>query len=101
MNDRSFAALPRRPSLAILSAAGLVTLTANVTAAKNKRNRKNSKNDDKAKKKCKTQIGQCTDLIALRCSAEPEVCTAALECCDFAGRCDFAGFLNCLLVVGA
>jgi hypothetical protein len=95
MNDRTFDAMTRRASLAGLTAAGLASLIAS-SAAKGKNKRKG--NDDKAKKKCKQQLGQCTDLVALRCSTDPNTCTEALECCDFVGRCDFTRFINCLIV---
>jgi hypothetical protein len=100
MNAHSFDALTRRASLAVLSAAGLTTLTAPfvATAKKNKNRRKNK--NDKAKKKCRAQIDQCADLVALRCTLDPDECTEAIECCELLGNCDFAGYLNCSILVG-
>jgi hypothetical protein len=95
MNDRFVDAMTRRASFAGLSAAGLASLLPPAARGKSKR----KGNDDKAKKKCKTQVGQCTDLVAIRCSVDPNTCTEALECCEFAGRCDFTGLINCLIVV--
>jgi hypothetical protein len=101
MNDRTFAALTRRTSLVALGGAGLATLAAPYAAVakKNKRRNRKNNNDKKAKQQCQTQIDQCRDLIATRCTLDPNECTEGLECCESLGQCDFDGFFNCALLV--
>lgn len=102
MNDRCFDALTRRASLVALGGVGLATLAAPYADAAKKNKRRNRKNNDKkAKQKCQAQIDQCRDLIATRCTLDPNECTEGLECCESLGQCDFDGFFNCALLVAA
>lgn len=95
MNERSFDALTRRASLFTLGVVGLgVLVNPSAAAAKKK------KDDKKARKRCRAQVAQCTTLVTDGCADNPE-CLKGLDCCDFAGRCDFTGFLNCLLATVA
>jgi hypothetical protein len=87
MNHLAFAALTRRTSLAALGTTGLAALTSVPSTAKNKRNK-----NKKAKKKCQQQVAQCTAILEPECGDDP----ACLACCEFAGRCDYAGFITCL-----
>jgi hypothetical protein len=100
MDDRMFDALTRRASLATLSAAGLAMLMAPFPGkAKKKRN---SNDEQKAKQKCKSQVGQCVNILTTLCGADPPTCLQAQEqCCPIAGQCDFTGFLNCLILLEA
>jgi hypothetical protein len=95
MDDRTFDALTRRASLLSLSVAVLAAFSTPPASARRKKNDSNKN----AKQRCRTQIGQCTAVIAQQCLGTPEECLKALECCDFAGQCDFTGFINCLLLV--
>jgi hypothetical protein len=93
MNHGSFDALTRRASLATLGGVGMTALVHPVsTAAKSK----NKKSDKKARQKCQTQVEQCTTLVKDACNDDLH-CLTQLDCCEFAGRCDFTGFLNCLI----
>jgi hypothetical protein len=96
MHARSFDHLTRRASLAVLNAAAMATLAAPFAAEARKRKTDNDR-AKQAKKKCKTQVRQCTALIAATCGPDQENCAELLECCKIAGRCDFAGFLNCTI----
>jgi hypothetical protein len=69
MDDRTFDALTRRASLATLSAAGLAMLMAPFPGMAKKK-RKNT-NDQKAKQKCKSQVGQCVNILTTLCGADP------------------------------
>jgi hypothetical protein len=94
MSDRSFDLVSRRMSRAALLAAAITTWGTPFTATARKR--KNGKGKDKqAKRKCKTQVRQCTALVAAECGTEDEICQDLLECCQVLGQCDFAGFMNC------
>lgn len=95
MDDRTFDVLTRRASLLSLSVAVLAAFSTPPASARRTKNDR----DKKAKQRCRTQIDQCTSVIALQCQGETVDCLEALECCDFAGQCDFTGFINCLLLV--
>lgn len=45
-----------------------------------------------AKQKCKQQIDECVAVLEGECANDP----ACLACCEFAGRCDFAGLVTCV-----
>jgi hypothetical protein len=92
MNSRFFDGWTRRTSLAGLGAAGLLALGSSLATARNEnRNRKN-KIDKKARQKCQKQVGPCNAVLEDECGNDPD----CLACCEFAGRCDFAGFIDCL-----
>jgi hypothetical protein len=91
MNDLSFDVFTRRASLATLSAAGLAALVGPFAADAKSANKK-------AKKKCKSQVAQCTAFITADCSDNPNPeCLAVLPCCDSLGTCDVNTFFACLV----
>ena len=92
MNDRHVDGLTRRASLATLGVAGLMALASPLRASAKHKNGKNTK----AKKRCQTQIAQCTTLVAQACPGD-DACVARLQpCCTVVGQCDFSGFITCL-----
>jgi hypothetical protein len=94
MNEVTFDALTRRASLASLGAAGVAALALPLAAdAKNKTKKK-------AKKKCKSQIEPCvTILTEAEGSCDPDCVAQITACCQFAGNCDFNGWLTCLTTI--
>jgi hypothetical protein len=96
MDPVSFDALSRRASLMTLGTAGLAALASPLTVdAKKKKKKKGDVN-----KLCKRQIGECNTFVTITCAGDPE-CLDALPCCQELKTCDFAGFLNCLIVAGS
>jgi hypothetical protein len=90
--------LARRASLLNPDGAIPVDVASSVTAeAKTSKNR--NKADKKARKRCKRQAGQCSDFLIDACAGDAG-CLETLTCCEFAGNCDIAGFLDCLIFRG-
>jgi hypothetical protein len=92
MNQADRTHRSRRASLAALSLAGLTAMASSVSAGARKKS-----NDKKARKRCRSQIGQCQALVNELnpdCGENPD-CQELLACCEIAGRCQFAGFMEC------
>lgn len=83
-------AISRRTSLLTLGAIPLATLAQSTRTATGKKNNKKLK-----KKKCKKQVGQCTDFLTAACLNDP-VCESAITCCGLFANCDAAAALPCI-----
>ena len=94
MNDRHFDSLTRRASIVTPGVGGSAAVASPFTVAA-KQKHKNASNT-KAKKRCQSQIAQCTTLVAQACPGDA-ACVARLQpCCTVVGQCDFSGFITCL-----
>jgi len=97
MHTNVFGALTRRAALATAGAAGaaaISTLASSSVAARNSNRKMKKRIDTRAKKKCHTQGEQCTARLEVECANDPG-CLALIVCCEFAGRCDYTGFITC------
>ena len=95
MNDLHFDNLTRRASLTPLGGGGLVALASPVRAAA-KGNKSKNRKGSSAKKRCMTQVAQCTDFSTAACAGDPACAATFQPCCSPAGQCDFTGFITCL-----
>ncbi len=100
--------LSRRASLLTLRTAGLATLASPIVAEAKKKERKN-KSTNKATKKCKKdlaecsaqelhcsrQVDECIPVVTAACGGGPG-CQTVIACCQFLGDCDVTSFLDCL-----
>jgi hypothetical protein len=77
-------------TLSTASLAGLTTLTGPPTVDAKKKKKCN------VNKKCKQQVGQCTNLRTAICGGDP-VCQDSIACCPILGSCDADAFISCLI----
>jgi hypothetical protein len=63
-----------------------------------KKKRKKSKKNGDVNKLCKTQVGQCVDLLGSTCAADEKCLQIVQTCCPSLGTCNLGGFFACLLV---
>lgn len=92
MTPGRFDSLTRRATLTTLGAVGVIAFLPQTGVEAKKGASK------KAKKKCKTQVGQCQSFFQAFCPGEqdPAECLAQAEkCCPVSGSCDFNAFLAC------
>jgi len=94
MSTNSFDALTRRASLVGVGTAAMSTLASTFVEARNANRKSRKRIDTKARKTCHTQAGQCTSRLEGLCANDPG-CLALIACCEFAGRCDFTGYITC------